>query len=44
MLALSTPTAKKAKLFPASPSFTRTAACCHSSVGAPSVMRKTQGR
>src|SRR5882724_2257995 len=44
MLAFSTPTPKKANPLLASPAFTMSAACCHASVGPPSVMRKTQGR
>src|SRR3954453_12439281 len=43
-LAPSTPTAKKAKDLDSSPCLTIAAALCHSSVGPPSVMRKTQGR
>ena len=44
MFAPSTPTPKNDSSFRPSPSLTAWAACCQLSVGAPSVMRKTQGR
>jgi hypothetical protein len=44
ILAFSTPMPKNAKPLLVSPSFTNSAACCHWSVGPPSVMRNTQGR